>query len=53
MREVSYEEGESLAKSHGVIFLETSAKTGDNFNDIFVKSVEQIDIIITIFIKKS
>ena len=44
MREVSYEEGERFAKSHNMIFLETSAKTGDNINEIFVKSVQQIDI---------
>ena len=44
MREVSYEEGERFAKSHNMIFLETSAKTGDNINEIFVKSVQQIDV---------
>ena len=42
-REVSYEEGESFAKSHNMIFLETSAKTGENVNEIFEKSVMQID----------
>ena len=41
-REVSIEEGEAFAKSHNMIFLETSAKTGDNINKIFEKSVKQI-----------
>ena len=43
MREVKYEEGEKFAKSHNMIFLETSAKTGENINSIFEKSVAQID----------
>ena len=42
-REVKYEEGEKFAKSHNMIFLETSAKTGENINSIFEKSVKQID----------
>ena len=42
-REVKYEEGEKFAKSHNMIFLETSAKTGNNVNDIFLKSVRQIN----------
>ena len=41
-REVSYEEGEAYAKSHKMMFLETSAKTGHNINQIFEKSVKQI-----------
>ena len=43
MREVSYEEGQAFAKSHNMIFLETSAKTGDNISEIFEKSVNQIE----------
>ena len=43
MREVSYEEGEEFAKSHKMIFLETSAKTGYNISKIFEQSVLQID----------
>ena len=43
MREVRYEEGEEFAKSHKMIFLETSAKTGDNISQIFERSVLQID----------
>ena len=42
-REVQYEEGEEFARRKGMIFLETSAKTGDGINDIFEKSVKQID----------
>ena len=42
-REVQYEEGEEFAKKKNMIFLETSAKTGNNINTIFEKSVEQID----------
>ena len=41
-REVSYEEGDAYAKSHKMIFLESSAKTGDNINEIFEESVKQI-----------
>jgi len=41
-REVSYDEGETFAKAHNMMFLETSAKTGDNVNAIFDKSIRQI-----------
>ena len=41
-REVSYEEGEAYAKEHNMLFLETSAKTGNNIGDIFEKSLNQI-----------
>ena len=41
-REVTYEEGEAYAKSHKMMFLEASAKTGFNINEIFEKSVRQI-----------
>ena len=36
-REVSYEEGEVLAKENDLIFLETSAKTLYNVDEIFKK----------------
>ncbi len=41
-REVSYEEGAAYAKSHKMLFLEASAKTGENINEIFETSVKQI-----------
>ncbi len=34
-REVTREEGESLAKEHQMIFIETSAMTGEGINDLF------------------
>ena len=42
-REVQYEEGEEFAKKKNMIFLETSAKTGNNIDKIFEKSVKKID----------
>lgn len=35
-REVTYEEGEELAKEYGIAFLETSAKTGYNVDEAFM-----------------
>ena len=46
-REVSYEEGESYAKAHDMLFMETSAKTGEQISEIFEKSVQKIDENIT------
>ena len=43
IREVTYDEGAQFAKSNNMIFLETSAKTGDNIEEIFDKSVRKID----------
>ena len=42
-REVQYEEGEEFAKKKNMIFLETSAKTGNNIDKIFEKIVKKID----------
>ena len=42
-REVQYEEGVEFAKKRNMIFLETSAKTGNNISAIFDKSIRQID----------
>lgn len=37
LRAVSYEQGEALAREWGVPFLETSAKTKDNVEELFMK----------------
>ena len=41
-RQVSTEEGQELAEKYGLQFYETSAKTGENVNDIFNDSVDEI-----------
>ena len=41
-REVSYEEGEALAKEHKLLFLETSAKTAENVAEAFNVSAKSI-----------
>lgn len=33
-RAVSFEEGEAFAREHGLIFLETSAKTAENVEEV-------------------
>jgi Ras-related protein Rab-2A len=38
-RQVSTEEGERFAKDNGLIFLETSAKTAFNVEDVIVGSI--------------
>ena len=42
-REVSYEEGENLAKLNNMIFYETSALNGTNVETAFLKTIETID----------
>jgi len=37
-REVTYEEAEAFAKENGLIFLESSAKTGENVEEAFLKT---------------
>lgn len=41
-RAVSYEEGEKFAKEHGLIFLETSAKTAANVEEAFIQTARMI-----------
>jgi hypothetical protein len=41
-RQVSYEEGENLAKENGLMILEVSAKTAHNVEDAFTLSAKQI-----------
>jgi small GTP-binding protein len=41
-RQVMKEEGEELAEKNGIPFYETSAKTGENVNEVFFKSAEEI-----------
>ena len=41
-REVSYEDGNDLAESNNMLFFETSAKNGDNIEEIFMNSAQEI-----------
>lgn len=41
-RQVSKEEGEKFAKEHGLIFLETSAKTAANVEEAFINTAQKI-----------
>lgn len=41
-RAVSFKEGEQFAEEHGLIFLETSAKTAANVEQAFIKTAEKI-----------
>ena len=39
-RDVTYEEASQFAEEHGLVFLETSAKTGENVDDAFMKTAQ-------------
>lgn len=41
-RQVSRAEGEKFAADHGLIFMETSAKTADNVEEAFVRTAAKI-----------
>ena len=41
-RQVSTEEGQKLAEKNGMLFLETSALTGENVKELFLKTIKQI-----------
>eukprot|EP00928_Gymnodinium_smaydae_P041317 TRINITY_DN27980_c0_g1_i1.p2 TRINITY_DN27980_c0_g1~~TRINITY_DN27980_c0_g1_i1.p2 ORF type:complete len:212 (-),score=47.47 TRINITY_DN27980_c0_g1_i1:56-691(-) len=41
-REVSFEEGASFAREHGLVFRETSAKTAQNVEDCFIQTARKI-----------
>jgi len=41
-RDVTREEAEEFAKEHNLTFLETSAKTGENVEDAFLQTAQQI-----------
>ena len=41
-RQISYEEGKSVADSYSSLFFETSSLTGENVNDIFDKSSAKV-----------
>ena len=56
-REVSYEEGKNFAEENEILFFETSAKEGNNIQEIFVQSATNIldktnnyNVILTFFI---
>ena len=41
-REVSYDEGKAMADKNGMLFFETSAKTGEGIENIFLAITKQI-----------
>eukprot|EP00027_Filamoeba_sp_ATCC50430_P007827 CAMPEP_0168541236 /NCGR_PEP_ID=MMETSP0413-20121227/708_1 /TAXON_ID=136452 /ORGANISM="Filamoeba nolandi, Strain NC-AS-23-1" /LENGTH=204 /DNA_ID=CAMNT_0008571035 /DNA_START=51 /DNA_END=665 /DNA_ORIENTATION=+ len=41
-RDVSYQEAEKFAQENGLIFVEASAKTGDNIEELFLKTAQLI-----------
>lgn len=41
-RDVQREEGEAFAREHGLIFMETSAKTAQNVEEAFIQTARAI-----------
>lgn len=41
-REVKREEGEAFAREHGLVFMETSARTAANVEEAFINTAKEI-----------